>query len=138
MSAPIARGKFSSAWLFAQQAQAAAQSTTDIGTGEAVALLQFGALLALQGHDAAVATRVENDEIVSGNSLLVASQVYVRCLTERLPQARLALARLAIDEFASLPRDVTYGIALANLARDRFRERERIGGLDAGNDVQGG
>ncbi len=108
-------------------AYAEGKASTDSGTADAFALLHFGNLLGLRGDVAQVAAGVENDEIVSHNSILLAGRVYTHCTTGRWDSAQARLDHFAESNFARIPRDMTYGLALSNLAiscmllRDRAR-----------------
>ena len=121
----IARGDIASAWPLAQRALTEGLASTDAGTARAIALLQFSALLSLRGDEAQEAIDVDNEVIVPHNSLMIAAGVYVQCLTARWDSALAQMRALAADHFACLPRDMSYGIALANLAYSSIMLRGR-------------
>lgn len=121
----IARGDIASAWPLAQRALTEGLASTDAGTARAIALLQFSALLGLRGDEAQEAIDVDNEVIVLHNSLMIAAGVYVQCLTARWDSALAQMRALAADHFACLPRDMSYGIALANLAYSSMMLRDR-------------
>lgn len=113
----IADGRIAEAWPLAQRALGQGLESTDPGTAQAFALLQIGALVGYRGDYAHVAEQVENDDIVAHNSLLMAARVLVLCLTKRWDAAQQRMRELAMNDFARLPRDMTYGMALGSLAR---------------------
>ena len=112
----ICRGDTAAAWQSAQQAYTEGHASTDPGTADAFAILQMGALLGFRGEHTQVATQVSNGDVVAHNSLLIAARVYVLCITGQWSAARTQLQLLAERDFVDVPRDMTYGLALSNLA----------------------
>lgn len=116
----IAEGRLDDAWALAQDAVAEGQQATDSGTVGAIAILQFGAILSMRDDAGRVQPELR-DSPGTPNSLVKAAMVYLAAHhgsghAGAADFARWQLRELAANDFAALPRDATWGIALSNLA----------------------
>ncbi len=111
----IAEGRLDDAWQLAQDAVDEGQHATDTGTVSAIAILQFGAILGLRDDVGKVQPELR-DSPGTPNSLVKAAMIYLAAHHGSADYARWQLRELAASDFAALPRDVTWGIALSNLA----------------------
>jgi DNA-binding winged helix-turn-helix (wHTH) protein/tetratricopeptide (TPR) repeat protein len=111
----IAEGRLDDGWTLAQDAVAEGQQATDSGTVSAIAILQFGAILGMRDDPGRVQPDLR-DSPGSANSLVKAAMIYLAAHHGTADYARWQLRELAANDFAALPKDATWGIALSNLA----------------------
>jgi DNA-binding winged helix-turn-helix (wHTH) protein len=112
----VACGSIDRAWDLAQRAVAVG-SRRDTGLAQLVSMLQVGALLTMQDRIGQLRGTLSSAANANPRvSLLIAGALYSLAESGGAAAARGQLEELVADEFAALPRDPTYAMALANLA----------------------
>jgi DNA-binding winged helix-turn-helix (wHTH) protein/tetratricopeptide (TPR) repeat protein len=123
----LARGALDDARHFAESALVVGRAV-DAPLAQAVSLLQLSTLRHMQGRVGEALPDIEigadlNPEI----AMFQAGVIWVLCESGERDEARRRLQLLVDESFASLPRDVTYPMALANLALSCARLGMRAG-----------